>query len=150
MFFKLFWHENKPVWGQEVHIFYKNYKSQVLSPGFLVVVYLLCLRCRLVVVGSFPLKITSRYSGADLAIVFWLVKSNNSFLWWHMSRGSGGIYPGTIFEIWSRKRHFLHFEGTYEQNAKVLNHIFLKLISLILTNISVQMQLIRSSFWVLL
>ena len=40
--------------------------------------------------------------------------------------GSGGIPPWKIFEIWSWKQHFLDFEGTYEPNAKVLNHFFLK------------------------
>ena len=30
--------------------------------------------------------------------------------------GSGGIPPGNILKFGSLKRHFLHFEGTFEQN----------------------------------
>ena len=30
--------------------------------------------------------------------------------------GSGGIPPGNFLKLGSLKRHFLHFEGTFEQN----------------------------------
>ena len=40
-------------------------------------------------------------------------------------RGGPGVCPpGNILNFGSLKRHFLHFEGTFEQNIKVLNHIF--------------------------
>ena len=30
--------------------------------------------------------------------------------------GSGGMPPGNFWKFGSLKRHFLHFEGTFEQN----------------------------------
>ena len=43
-----------------------------------------------------------------------------------ITRFCADTWVGKIFEIWSWKQHFLDFEGTYEPNAKVLNHFFLK------------------------
>ena len=61
--------------------------------------------------------------------VYWLVKTNNSFLWWHMVRGVRGVRghsPRKMLEIWSWKQYFLEFDGAYGPNAKVLNNFFLK------------------------
>ena len=38
--------------------------------------------------------------------------------------GRSGGMPVKFFNFVSLKRHFLHFKGTFEQNIKVLNHIF--------------------------
>ena len=37
--------------------------------------------------------------------------------------GSGGMSLGNVLDLGSLKRHFQHFEGTFEQNIKVSNHI---------------------------
>ena len=48
---------------------------------------------------------------------------------------------GNYLNYGSLKRHFLHFEGTLQQNIKVLNDIFLQRTSSFWTIISVQMKL---------
>ena len=45
-------------------------------------------------------------------------KSDDTFL-----GVSGGMSPGNILDFGSLKRHFQHFEVTFEQNIKVSNHI---------------------------
>ena len=37
--------------------------------------------------------------------------------------GSGGMSPGNVLDLESLKRHFQHFEDTFELNIKVSNHI---------------------------
>ena len=44
----------------------------------------------------------------------------------HFRRGGPGAWPPwNVFNFGSLKRHFPHSEGTFEQNIKVLNNIFL-------------------------
>ena len=51
-----------------------------------------------------------------------LLKSDDTFV--GSPARSGGMPPGKILNLGSLKLHFLHFEGTFEQNIKVLNLIF--------------------------
>ena len=53
----------------------------------------------------------------------------------------GACSAGKFLNYGSLKRHFLHFEGTLEQNIKVLNDILLQRTSSFWTIISVQMKL---------
>ena len=48
-----------------------------------------------------------------------LLKSDDTFL-----GGPRVCSPGNILNFGSLVRNFLHFEGTFEQNIKILNHIF--------------------------
>ena len=41
----------------------------------------------------------------------------------HFLCGSGGMSPGNVLDLGSLKRHFQHFEDSFEQNIKVSNHI---------------------------
>ena len=48
--------------------------------------------------------------------------------WWQVfNRGSGSMFPENVLDFGSLKRHFLHFEDTFEQNIKVSNHIIIRL-----------------------
>ena len=42
----------------------------------------------------------------------------------HLHRGQGTCLLGKYLKFESLKWHFLHLEGTFEQNIKVFNHIF--------------------------
>ena len=73
------------------------------------------------------LKTTNLTTGADAEATFVCVcvwggggGGQNSLKW----RVSGGVSPGKFLNFESLKRHFLYFEGTFEQNIKVFNHIF--------------------------
>ena len=48
-----------------------------------------------------------------------------SFLFFirHFLCGSGGMSPGNVLDLGSLKRHFQHFEDSFEQNIKVSNQI---------------------------
>ena len=37
------------------------------------------------------------------------------------------MFPENVLDFGSLKRHFLHFEDTFEQNIKVSNHIIIRL-----------------------
>ena len=43
--------------------------------------------------------------------------------------GSGGIPPGNVLKFGSLKWHFVHFEGAFVQNLKVLNGRFFNSVS---------------------
>ena len=66
-------------------------------------------------------------SASGAARIFWggpakyvtLLKSDDTFL-----GGPRVCPPGNILNFGCLIRNFLHFEGTFEQNIKVLNHIF--------------------------
>ena len=58
-----------------------------------------------------------------------LMKMGGAMLkWWQVfNRGFGSMFPENVLDFGSLKRHFLHFEDTFEQNIKVSNHIIIRL-----------------------
>ena len=68
---------------------------------------------------------TLEVSGADLAIYLCQSEVTSHFCDDTFVGGSRGVPRRNCFEVYGFvKRHFLHFEGSLEQNIKVLHDIF--------------------------